>query len=180
VNALRAVSTVGIARCAVTAAFCGMVCASSASTLNAQQARPALSAGRVTGQLVGGTYAGIGGFLIGRFAGERVADVLGAEQEATINRVGIASGVLVAGLATAGTVYGIGNIGDQTGDFDATYLGTGVGFVAGWALSRAILGPAERPKQDISTAMRWTMANVIALLPSIGATVGFNSTRRMR
>jgi hypothetical protein len=161
------------------AAGCVAVSAAPAS-LVAQEARPALSAGRVTGELVGGTYAGIGGFLIGRFAGERMADVLGAEQDATMNRVGIASGVLVAGLATAGTVYGIGNIGDQTGDFDATYLGTGVGFVAGWALSRAILGPTERPKQNMSTAMRWTMANVIAVLPSIGATVGFNSTRRMR
>jgi hypothetical protein len=151
-----------------------------AAPVAAQEARPSLSAGRVTGQLIGGTYAGIGGFLVGRFVGERVADIAGAERDATIRRVGIASGVLVAGLATAGTVYGVGNIGDQTGDFDATYLGSGAGFVAGWALSRAILGPAERPKEGMSTAMRWTMANVIALLPSIGATVGFNSTRRMR
>jgi hypothetical protein len=148
--------------------------------LQAQQSRPALSAGRVTGELVGGTYAGIGGFLVGRFVGERLADLGGAESDRAMDRVGITTGVLVAGLATAGTVYGIGSIGDQTGDFDATYLGTGVGFVAGWALSRAILGPAERPRQGMSTAMRWTMANVIALMPSIGATVGFNSTRRMR
>lgn len=151
-----------------------------APVLQAQQSRPPLSAGRVTGQLVGGTYAGIGGFLVGRFVGERLADIGGAESDQAMDRIGITAGVLVAGVATAGTVYGIGNIGDQTGDFDATYLGTGVGFVAGWALSRAILGPAERPRQGMSTAMRWTMANVIALLPSIGATVGFNSTRRMR
>lgn len=148
--------------------------------LQAQQSRPPLSAGRVTGQLVAGTYAGIGGFLVGRFVGERLADLGGAESDRAMDRVGITTGVLVAGLATAGTVYGIGNIGDQTGDFDATYLGTGVGFVAGWAISRAILGPSERPRQGMSTAMRWTMANVIALMPSIGATVGFNSTRRMR
>ncbi len=146
--------------------------------LSAQQQRPTLSAGRVTGELVAGTYAGIGGFLVGRLVGERMADVLGAERDATINAVGLASGVLVGGLATAGTVYGIGNIGDQTGDFAATYLGTGVGFVAGWALSRAILGPQERPRQGMSTAARWATANVIALLPSIGATVGFNSSRR--
>jgi hypothetical protein len=150
------------------------------AALEAQEARPALSAGRVTGELVAGTYAGIGGFLVGRFVGERLADIAGAESDRAMDRVGITTGVLVAGLATAGTVYGIGSIGDQTGDFDATYLGSGVGFVAGWALSRVILGPAERPRQGMSTAMRWTMANVIALMPSIGATVGFNSTRRMR
>ena len=150
------------------------------STLQAQQSRPSLSAGRVTGQLVAGTYAGIGGFLVGRFVGERIADLAGAESDRSMKNVGNFAGVLVAGVATAGTVYGIGNIGDQTGDFDATYLGSGVGFVAGWALSRVILGPAERPREGMSTAMRWTTANVIALLPSIGATVGFNSTRRMR
>lgn len=151
-----------------------------APALRAQQARPALSAGRVTGQLVAGTYAGIGGFLVGRFVGERLADLSGAERDKTMSLVGNTTGALVAGVATAGSVYAIGNIGDQTGDFDATYLGTGVGFVAGWALSRVILGPAERPRQGMSTAARWATANVIAFLPSIGATVGFNSTRRRR
>ena len=146
----------------------------------AQQARPALSAGRISGELVAGTYAGIGGFLIGRYVGERVGDIAGVDQDATRRLMGNVTGVAVAGLATAGTVYAIGNIGDQTGEFDATYLGTGVGFVAGWALSRALLGPQERPRQGMSTAMRWTMVNVIAFLPSIGATVGFNSSRRFR
>jgi hypothetical protein len=152
----------------------------SALPLAAQQARPPLSAGRVAGELVAGTYVGIGGYFVGRFAGERMADILGAERDATIRTVGLASGVLVAGLATAGTVYGIGNIDNQTGEFSATYLGTGVGFVAGWALSRMMLGPQERPREGMSTAARWAVANVIALLPSIGATVGFNSSRRFK
>jgi hypothetical protein len=152
----------------------------SALPLAAQQARPPLSAGRVAGELVAGTYVGIGGYFVGRFAGERMADILGAERDATIRTVGLTSGVLVAGLATAGTVYGIGNIDNQTGEFSATYLGTGVGFVAGWALSRMMLGPQERPREGMSTAARWAVANVIALLPSIGATVGFNSSRRFK
>lgn len=154
--------------------------ATAAAPLAAQRARPPLNAGRVTGELVAGTYVGIGGFLVGRFAGERMADLLGAERDATINAVGLTSGVVVAGLATAGSVYGIGSIGDQTGDFGATYLGTGVGFAAGWALARVLLGPQERPREGMSTAMRWATANVIALLPSIGATVGFNSSRRYK
>jgi hypothetical protein len=153
---------------------------SSALPVAAQQARPPLAAGRVAGELVAGTYVGIGGYFVGRFAGERMADILGAERDATIRTVGLTSGVLVAGLATAGTVYGIGNIDNQTGEFSATYLGTGVGFVAGWALSRMMLGPQERPREGMSTAARWAVANVIALLPSIGATVGFNSSRRFK
>jgi hypothetical protein len=151
-----------------------------AAPLEAQRARPPLNVGRVSGELVAGTYAGIGGFLVGRFAGERMADLLGVEREATLRAVGLTSGALVGGLATAGTVYGIGSIGDETGAFSSTYLGTGVGVVAGWALSRVLLGPQERPDAGMSTAARWAAANVIALLPSIGATVGFNSSRRYR
>jgi hypothetical protein len=150
------------------------------SVATAQQARPSLNAGRITGELVAGTYAGIGGFLVGRYVGERMGDLAGVDQDHTRRLVGNVTGVAVAGLATAGTVYAIGNIGDQTGQFDATYLGTGVGFVAGWALSRALLGPQERPRQGMSTAMRWATVNIIAFLPSIGATVGFNSSRRFR
>jgi hypothetical protein len=161
-----------------TAAFA--LCLLLPSAVVAQQARPQLNPGRVAGELVAGTYVGIGGFLVGRYAGERLADLSGAQSDATVRRVGLTTGVAVAGLATAGTVYGIGNIGDQTGEFSATYLGTGVGFVAAWGLSRVLLGPAERPREGMSTGMRWAAANVIALLPSIGATVGFNSSRRFK
>lgn len=171
-------SRLTIGACAAVVAL--NVGAPSLCPLAAQQARPPLNAGRVAGEVAAGTYAGIGGFFVGRYTGERLADILGAENDATIRRAGLLTGVTVAGLATAGTVYGIGNIGDETGEFSATYLGSGVGFVAGWALSRAILGPAERPREGMSTAMRWTMANVIALLPSLGATVGFNSSRRYK
>lgn len=146
----------------------------------AQQARPDLNAGRIAGEAFAGAYAGIGGFLIGRFVGERTSDIVGVDREETRRRVGFATGVVVAGLATAGTVYGIGNIGDETGDFDATMLGAGVGFVGAVALARMTLGPSERPREGMSTAMRWAAANVIALLPSIGATIGFNSTRRFK
>lgn len=150
------------------------------TVLEAQQARPALAAGRVIGETVGGAYAGIGGFVVGRYLGERVGDIVGVSSDDTRNRMGFASGVLLGGLATAGTVYGIGNIGDQTGEFDATYLGTGIGFIAALGLARLTLGPAERPREGMSTAGRWAMANVVALLPALGATIAFNSTRRAR
>lgn len=146
----------------------------------AQQERPPLSAGRVTGEIAAGTYSGIGGFIVGRFVGERAGDVIGVSSEDTRKRLGYAGGVIGGGLATAGVVFAIGNIGDQTGEFDATYLGTGVGFVAALGLSRALLGPAGRPRSGMSTAARWAAANVIAALPAIGATIGFNSSRRYR
>lgn len=152
----------------------------SAAVLDAQEARPSLSAGRVASQIVVGTYAGIGGFIVGRYVGERAGEIIGVTSDDTRRRLGYGSGVFAGGLVTAGSVYGIGSMGDETGDFATTYLGTGVGFVAAWGLSRAILGPSERPRSGYSTAGRWAIANAIAFLPSIGATIAFNSTRRAK
>jgi hypothetical protein len=152
----------------------------STASVQAQQARPPLNAGRVTAEIVAGTYTGIGGFIVGRYVGERVGEIVGVTSDDTRRRLGYASGVFAGGLVTAGTVYGIGSMGDQTGDFATTYLGTGIGFAAAWGLSRAILGPSERPRSGYSTAGRWAIANTIAFLPSLGATIAFNSTRRAK
>ena len=153
----------------------------SATTLSAQQLdKPRIQPARVVGQVVVGGYSGIAGFVIGRFAAEGISDVVGIENETAMRRIGFVGGVIGGGLATAGVVYGIGNIGDQTGDFDATYLGTGVGFVAALGIARMILGPEGRPREGMSTSARWATANIVALLPAIGATIGFNSTRRIQ
>lgn len=161
------------------AALCALALA--AAPAGAQRAEePRLNAGRVLGETVGGAYAGIGGFIVGRFVAEEAAELVGVTHEKTRRGLGWAGGILGGGLATAGAVYAIGNLGDQTGDFDATYLGTGVGFVAAIGMARILLGPDGRPPENSSTAMRWATANVIALLPAIGATIGFNSTRRFK
>jgi hypothetical protein len=142
--------------------------------------KPRLSTLRVAGEVVIGGYAGIGGFVVGRFAAEGAASLLGARNETTVRNLGFVGGVIGGGLATAGVVYGIGNLGDETGDFDATYLGTGVGFVAALGIAKMFLGPEGRPREGMSTSARWAAANVVALLPAIGATIAFNSTRRYR
>jgi hypothetical protein len=140
--------------------------------------RPRLDAGRVTGEVLVGAYAGIGGVLLGRRVGHEIASFAGAESEATIRRaqfVGAAAGGI---FATSGAIFGIGSIGDQTGDFSDTALGTTAGFVVAVGVARLMLGPDLRPEPGSSTAMRWTMANVLALLPAIGGTIAFNSSRR--
>lgn len=152
-----------------------------ARPLAAQQAeKPRLDAARVLGETVVGGYAGIGGFILGRYVAENAAELGGARNETTLRRLGYVGGVVGGGLATAGVVYAIGNIGDQTGDFDATYLGTGVGFVAALGIAKMVLGPEGRPREGMSTSAKWATANIIALLPAVGATIGFNSTRRIR
>lgn len=143
-----------------------------------QQPKPRLEPARVTGQVVLGAYAGIGGFIVGRYVGEELVQRLGSEHEPTIRRVGFATGAIGGGLATAGVVYGIGSLGDQSGDFDATALGAGVGFAASMALARLLLGPELNPPSGMRTTARWATANLIALLPAVGASIGFNSTRR--
>jgi hypothetical protein len=46
------------------------------------------------------------------------------------------------------------------------------------ALARLLLGPELDPPSGMRTTARWATANLIALLPAIGASVGFNATRR--
>jgi hypothetical protein len=140
--------------------------------------RPRLDAGRVTGEIVVGAYAGIGGLLLGRHIAHEIAGVAGAESEVTIRRVEYVGAAAGGILATSGAIYGIGSMGDQTGDFSDTVLGTGAGFIVAVGVARIMLGPDLRPAPESSTAMRWAIANVLALLPAIGGTIAFNSSRR--
>ena len=145
--------------------------------LAAQEQRPQLSAGRVTGELVVGAYAGIGGFFAGRYLGETIGDFVGVESDVTRRRVGYVAGFATGALATAGAVYAIGTMGDQTGEFGTTLMGTTVGFVGAIVIGRVALGPTPDTRRGMSTAGRWAAVNALALLPAIGATVAFNSTR---
>ena len=143
-----------------------------------EEAKPRLDAVRVSGELIGGAYAGIGGFVLGRYVATSIADRVGVESEVTRRRTGYAAGMVTGGFATAGAVYLIGSMGDETADFSATLLGTGIGYVAAVGIAQLFLDPDGRPREGMSTKMRWTAINIVALLPAIGATVGFNSTRR--
>ncbi|MBL8996748.1 MAG: hypothetical protein KJZ74_07315 [Gemmatimonadales bacterium] len=145
-----------------------------------EQPKPRLDAVRVGGEALGGAYAGIGGFVIGRYVGMEIADMVGVEHDVTRRRAGYAAGMVTGAFATAGAVYLIGSMGDQTGDFNATLLGTGVGYVAAVGIAQMFLDPDGRPRSGMSTRMKWTAINVVALLPAIGATIGFNSTRRIQ
>ncbi|MHB1297592.1 MAG: hypothetical protein ACYC0B_03595 [Gemmatimonadaceae bacterium] len=144
-----------------------------------RQGKPRLDAGRVAIEALGGAYAGIGGFLMGRVVGESVGASMGVESDVTRRRVGYTTGAVFATAATAGFVYAVGTIGDTSGDFNATLLGAGLGLLTGAAVDRLIfdVGP---PQPGKSTGAQWAAINVLALLPSIGATIGFNSTRRFQ
>jgi hypothetical protein len=140
--------------------------------------RPSLEPARVAGEVVGGAYAGFLGFYVGRFVGERVGDVFRIDENGTAHR-NIVLGFAYAGAAfgTAGTVYGIGSIGDQTGDFGAALLGTGVGFGVAVGLNRFIC-PPPAGRTPRAARCRIITDAIEVLLPAIGSTIAFNSTRR--
>ena len=166
----------GTLRSLVVASALALVC--SRAVTAQQMEKPRLDAGRVAGELLGGAYAGIGGYLIGQYVGVQLADLSGVESDATRRRIGYVAGFVGGGLATAGVIYAVGSMGDQAGDFNATALGTGVGFVAALGIARVFLGPNGSPPTGMSTKARWAAINALALLPAIGGTIGFNSTRR--
>ncbi|MEA3247457.1 MAG: hypothetical protein U9Q74_14990, partial [Gemmatimonadota bacterium] len=142
--------------------------------------RPALEPARVVGELFAGAYAGIAGYFVGTWAGTVVADALPTESQDTKDKLGFAFGATGAALATAASVAAVGNIGDQTGSYPTALAGTAGGIAAGVLLNQLIYGHARLPTETSSSRMRWVSASIEALLPSLGATIAFNSTRRFK
>jgi hypothetical protein len=130
--------------------------------------------------LLAGAYAGIGGYFIGSFAGDLIGDVLPTASDGTKDQISFATGVLGATMATAASVAAVGNIGDQTGSYPSALAGTAGGVVVGLIINQALYGHARLPTESESSRLRWVEASLEALLPSIGATIAFNSTRKFK
>ena len=79
-----------------------------------EQPKPRLDAVRVAGEAFGGAYAGIGGFVLGRFVGTEIADLVGVESEVARRRAGHAAGIVTGAFATSGAVFLIVS-SDQSG-----------------------------------------------------------------
>jgi hypothetical protein len=173
VNAARAVAL-------SLALACGAALPSARAQQAAPQKRPALEPARVGGEVLAGTYAGLGGFLLGRFAGGAVAGLMPDAAESTRDNIAHWTGLLAGGAATAGGVYAVGAMGNQTGSYPLALLGAGAGYAAVLAVTHLIdrpSGPAVTPQKSHA---RWLEATVESLLPAIGATIAFNSSRRFK
>jgi hypothetical protein len=141
---------------------------------------PALEPARIAGQVLAGAYSGMAGYLVGSWAGSIVGSRMPGMSDAAKERVKFVTGVLGATAATAASVSAIGNIGDQTGSYPAALAGTAAGVTAGIILNQLLYGHARLPSETGSSKARWLEASLEALLPSIGATIAFNSTRRFK
>jgi hypothetical protein len=145
-----------------------------------QMRTPPLEPARVAGQVLAGAYAGIGGYFVGSWVGKVVVNNMPMASDGTKEQVSFVFGVAGATAATAASVSAIGNIGDQTGRYDTALLGTAGGVAVGLVLNQLLYGHARLPEEEGSSRIRWLEASLEALLPSIGATIAFNSTRRYK
>jgi len=134
--------------------------------------KPPLSGGRITGEIlvggVGGIVGGLGGGFIGAgVAGEGYPDELVG---------GIIGGSIGYTLGSSIGVYLVGNIGNETGDFLATLGGGILGGLAGIFAITAII---KDYNVVVLSNFYWSWA-VVLVGPPIGATIGFNLTRRYK
>lgn len=133
--------------------------------------KPPLSGGRITGEILVGGVGGIVGGLGGGFIGAGVAGE-GYPEELV---GGIIGGSIGYTLGCSIGVYLVGNIGNETGDFLATLGGGILGGLAGIFAITAIIKDLE------NGAVRLVVRVAVALVgPPIGATIGFNLTRRYK
>ena len=134
---------------------------------------PPLSGGRITGEILAGSVAATGGIVmgigVGRIIHKGTKMVPGRKR-----RNGEDWGKIIwsligggAGLTLGSTigVYVVGNMGNETGDFPATWNGSVVG---------AILGGGGA---TLISDSRKSMAIGVLIGSSIGATIAFNLTR---
>ncbi len=125
------------------------------------RADPPPSAGRIGGEVLLGMVVGVGGALVGALLGAGVCKG-GSNCEAAAIGGAYVGAVLTIPLG----VQAVGAAGDETGSLGMTYLGSLLGGLGG-----ALMLASGRD-------------NIIALglifAPPLGATIGFNASRRYR
>lgn len=146
-----------------------------AAPVRAQSDDPPLSGTKVAGEIALGAVAGPVGFVGGGLATRWVARRVGAGEEGA-SRAAYWGAWTGMALATAAPPTLIGTRGVTTGSYAAAVGGAAAGTLGSWALVRLNLwaGAGTEPcrvRCVVSTA-------AVVLLPSIGATVGFNLSRK--
>jgi hypothetical protein len=142
----------------------------------AQHGQPAVTGGRIAAEVVSGVAAMPVGFIGAGLASRWVARRFGAGDDAA-STAGLIGAYTVAAFATAVPPTLIGQAGRHaTGSYLAALAGTAVGGLGSFALIRL-----NRHTGDTTPPCRFvcvvSFAGVI-LLPSAGATTGFNLSRR--
>jgi hypothetical protein len=147
-----------------------------AARAGAQRGTPPLNGGRVAAEVAVGAVGTPVGFVAGGVLTKRVARRLGAGDDAA-SRAAYVGAWTGAALATAAGPRIIGAGGPATGSYWAAVGGA----VAGGLGSFLIVRLNNRGPDDVHRAchVRCVASSAaVFLLPSVGATVGFNLSRR--
>jgi len=138
----------------------------------AQEGAPALSAARVTAQLAGGTLVAPVAFIGSGVAAKRLAQRFGAgEQRAgQLAYVAAYSGTWLATAAVPALIGGDGR-------FPAALGGSALGMLAAVGVVRVGNWRYDADRRACGP-LCWTLGAVVVALPSIGATVLYDRSRR--
>lgn len=153
---------------------CGAAFLLVACSLHAQEPRP-LGPVRVASQVVAGTAALPAGYIVGGLATRRVARALGADADAA-SQAAYVGAYVGAALGTAGAVSLVGARGPGHGSYPAAVGGAAAGGLASVLVVRALRKDDDREARPCKLACVAVSA-VVALLPSIGATVAYDVSR---
>jgi hypothetical protein len=147
-----------------------------ATPLAAQGDVRSLSVPRVAAQVGAGAIATpIGFFAVGVLT-DRVFEQFGRDDETT-SRISMAAAWAGATLATGAGPALVGARGPGSGRYLAAVGGAAVGGLASWAIVRLVDRDGDQPPRGGRIGA--TLAGAaIFLLPSTGATIGYNMSRR--
>ncbi len=145
-----------------------------ASTAGAQErsAAPSLSSSRVALQVAAGTAAAPVAFFGVGFAAKRAAQRMGAGDEGA-SRAGYIGAYTATWLATAAVPAAIG--GD--GKFGAALGGSALGLLASAGVVRLGNWMYDADRRACGP-LCWALGGVVVSLPSVGATILYNRSRR--
>ena len=139
--------------------------------LQAQQRPPDVTAGRTIGQGAAGLVAMPVGFVGGGLATRWAAHRFGSSDDAA-SKAGLVGAYSVAALTTAAGPTIVGGGPHASGSYPAALAGTvvgGVGSILLVQLNRTV---------NTGPVLRIVSAAGVVLLPAIGATVGYDWSRR--
>lgn len=138
----------------------------------AQEAVPSLSSARVAAQIGVGSIAAPVAFFGTGIASKRVAQAFGASEGAA-SRAGYIGAYTGTWLATAAVPAAIG----RDGRFPAALAGSAAGLLASWGTVRLGNWRYDGGRRECGL-LCWTMGAAVVALPSVGATLAYNASRR--
>jgi hypothetical protein len=141
----------------------------------AQRGTPPLTAGRVAAEVAVGALGTPIGFVAGGLLTKRVALLVGAGDDAA-SRAAYVGAWTGAALATAAGPRIIGARGPVTGSYWAAVGGAVAGGLGSFLVVRLNDRDDDEPRACRVRCVASSAA--VFLLPSVGATVGFNLSRR--